>query len=136
MEEPLADWVRAHHVCWDVAPSRRPGEGGHPGFELTLLALCGSRRGIDPARPECHATYERLAAIAARALPAAVPHHVEPYDAAVHLRPESAFAPEVELIVEAFPDPADAQGVRASMEEALRRLGVKAKTWSEAAAAR
>jgi len=128
----LEDWVRAHHVCWEIAPMRARDQGGRPGCELTLLALCGSGRGIDPARPECHQAYDRLAEVVARVVPPGQARHLEAYDAAVHLRPECGFAPEVELVAELFPDPATAASVRASLEAGLRLLGARAKTWAPA----
>ena len=132
----LEDWIRAHHVCWDIVPTRAREDGGRPGCELTLLALCGSGRGIDPGRPECHEAYGRLAEIVARVVPSGQPRHVEAYDASVHLRSASGFAPEVELVAELFPEAAIAASLRASIEAGLRDLGASAKTWAEAAGPR
>jgi len=136
VDAPIDEWISTHHVCWEIVPTRARNEGGHPGFELTLLALCGGGRIIDPGRSECHVAHERLAEIVSRVVPPGQPSHVEAFDAAVHLRPESAFAPEVELVAELFPEPTAAARVRSEIETALGRLGVRAKVWWGAAAAR
>lgn len=129
MDEPIETWIRAHRVCWDMLPLRGRREGDHPGLELTLLARCDG--GLDPARTECRVAYGQLVEIVQRVLPPETRHHFEPYGAALHLRPESAFAPEVELIAEVFAGSDAAAGLRTSVPAALAALGVQARAWSD-----
>jgi hypothetical protein len=130
VSDPLEDWIRTCHVCWDIEPLRPRMDGGHPGFELSLLARCEGA--LDPAGKSCQEAYERLVEIVRRVLPPEAPCHLEAFDTAVHLRPESAFAPEVELVVEVFPEAAAALHVQPSVRAALGRLGVRAHAWSDA----
>jgi hypothetical protein len=121
--------VRAHRVCWelDVRTSGAAGQE-HALIELTLLGRCA--RG-DPAQAECHAVHQRLVALTERVIPRSVVHHVEPFDASVHLRPESGFAPEVEVLAELVCPASEAAAVRRALEDALEGLGAQSRTWSD-----
>lgn len=136
----LAEWIRAHNVCFEVSPhfevyhhTKRQSA-----CDLTLYALHPDHSVADPGGPENAEIWERLREIALRVLPADAHYDIDAFDAAYHLRPETLFAPEVELNLEIWPDeggfaPVDEEvkhQVRA-MEEALLRLGAQRKLWHE-----
>ncbi len=131
-------WIRQRRVCYEVSPLREIDHGGavHVGFELTLFAEAGHD---DPGSPELHATHERLKEIVAAVLPHDVrptAYAFEPFDAAWHLRPQTNWRPEVQLVVriihrEGYLRPADACESRCvrEIQDGLRRAGIPEKGW-------
>jgi hypothetical protein len=124
---PLAAFVRAHRVCWEIGPhvEARPGELRRAGVELVLHAQV--RAGVDPGAPETQALHERLREIAQRALPRGVQLRLVPFAPELHFRRDTAWRPEVDLVLEL-----DASPARALAHE-LVRLGVPEGVYAEAA---
>src|SRR4030095_7572291 len=131
------EWVNAHKVCWEIEPLRELVEGQgvqQTGYELRLFGRIDHLSGEEAARAlvRVHGELCELALDVLASLPES--HaliHVRPFDRTVHMRPENAFAPEIELAVVAYPrhpaEPmtaAEAQGRIAAVEEKLRGLGL------------
>jgi hypothetical protein len=136
----LEDWIRENEVCFEILPHHEFHHGSklQVGFELTLFAmrplLC---QGGDPGCPACEASYAMLREIALRTLPPDVHHVIDPFHAAFHLRPETHWKPEVELVVELIDldktfEAVDEDDRRHSrrVAEALEALGAQSKVWS------
>jgi hypothetical protein len=135
-------WVREHKVCWEIGPFRQFVKGHgmrQTGYELNLFGR------YDPAAQEddeaaVRGVYEGLRALALELLrsfpePAAT-IEVLSFDQAVHLRPESRFADEIELTVIASPadpdhpmPPAEAQRRIGEVEDELRSMGLHKRSW-------
>lgn len=134
----LEQWVREHCVTWETRLRREPPEGLDAPAEIELTLLGRSPDGRFPAGDDAYRlVYDRLWAIALHVLES-VPgarHRMDPFDAAVRLRPEHDWAPEVELslvIEDGAPDPSDGEGARRQLveiESGLERLGVQRKHW-------
>jgi len=146
-ETTLKEWVRQHHVTWELGPwqelvEHRPATVG---FELRLFGQHAPHSGASPGCDECAALHRKLRAIAFAAFPKEhrpTRYEVTPFDASFHLRPESAWTPEVQLAVrlvhrEGYLAPLDECEKRCAgeIQEALRGLGVQPKTWSASRAA-
>ena len=92
--------MRQHRVTWESSLRREaaPGQEEAAEFELTLLGRCPG--GHVPVDSDVYAlVFERLRSMALHALEP-VPdarYSIDPFDAAVHLRAEEGWAPEVEL---------------------------------------
>ena len=145
-EATLKDWVRDHRVTWEIAAlqelvDQRPATVG---FELRLFGRHDPHARASPGCPECLGLHQRLRAIAAAAFPRVerpTRYEVEPFDGSFHLRPESQWAPEIQLTVrivhgEGYLRPLDDCERRCAEEiqSELRRLGVQPRTWSDARA--
>jgi hypothetical protein len=134
----LEQWVREHCVTWETRPRREPPEGQDAPAEVELTLLGRSPDGRFPAGDDGYRlVYDRLRAIALQVLES-IPgarHRMDPFDAAVRLRPEHDWVPEVELslvIEEDAPDPSDGGGARrrlAEIESGLERLGAQRGHW-------
>lgn len=136
----LAEWVRAHNVCFEVSPhfevyhhTKRQSA-----CDLTLYALHPDHSVADPGGPENAEIWEHLRDIALRVLPKDTHYDIDPFDAAYHLRPETLFAPEVEFTLEIWPDEGGFAAVDDQvrqqvhrMEDALLGLGAQRKVWHE-----
>jgi hypothetical protein len=136
----LEQWVREHRVVWETRSrtDAMPGPDGPAALELTLLGRYPGGR-LPVGCDACELVYERLRSIALHAL-APVPeakYRLDPFDAAVHLRPEQDWTPEVELtlVIEAAEhDPSDVgfrQRTLTRLESGLEQLGVQRKHWRE-----
>jgi len=140
----LRAWIEEHRVCWELAP--RVELHGHQrvqvGLDLTLLARHSPATVDAPGCDECYRHYETLREIALLVLPNGIPEAqcaFSAFDAAHHLRPETRWAPEVQLTIE-ITHSADTFGgidddqrrCGAQIEEALRRLGCRPRVWSTA----
>lgn len=146
-ETTLKDWVRQHHVTSELGPWKELVEHRPVtvGFELRLFGQHSPHSGASPGCGECVALYRKLRAIAFAAFPREhrpTKYEVAPFDAALHLRPESQWTPEVQLAVrlvhrEGYLGPLDECEKRCAgeIQEALRGLGVQPKTWSASRAA-
>jgi hypothetical protein len=131
-------WVRAHRVCWEIEPLRELTKGHgvqQTGYELKLFGRLDLRadEGAERAVLRVHDGLRELAldVLASHPEPHAI-IAVRPFDRAVHLRPESSFAAEIELSVVAYPrhqddpmPPAEAQRRIAVLEEKLREMGLE-----------
>ncbi len=124
---PLASFVRAHRVCWEIAPHVEASRGQlrHTGLELTLHAQTPA--GIDPGAPEARTLHERLREIAQLALPNGARLQAFPFAAQLHMRRDTAWRAEVDLVLEL--DGAAAH----ALAGALLRLGVPEGVYAEAA---
>lgn len=136
----LQEWVREYQVTWESSLRREAAQGrDEPAeFELTLLGRCPG--GHVPVDSEGYVlVFERLRSMALHALER-VPdasYSIDPFDAAVHLRSEEGWAPEVELnlVIEAVEgepsDPGLLRRAEARIEAGLEQLGVQRKHWRE-----
>jgi len=135
----LEDWVREHRVTWETS-SRREAAAGPDVPPPLLVTLIGRYPGGRfPAGDDGFTlVFERLRQVALHAL-ASVPEarfRIDPFDAAVRLRPEGDWVPEVELslVLEPDGDPADTDGrseLLGRIESGLEQLGVRRKQWGE-----
>jgi hypothetical protein len=132
-ERALRAWVREHEVCGEVSPHFEVHEGRklHVGYRLTLWARGCPRCGMDPGCECVPALHEGLERIAAQVLPAEAQARIEPFEVAFHLRPETSWAPEVELDAEVLRgetfEPPDEVERRypARMRARLKSLGIE-----------
>ncbi|MCL4822331.1 MAG: hypothetical protein KJ067_24650 [Vicinamibacteria bacterium] len=142
-EATLREWASRHRVTWELGAwqelvEHRPTTVG---FELRLFGRHEPHVHASPGCSACVPVFERLRAIALAAFPKEhrpTKYEVEPFHAALHLRPESEWAPEVQLTVhivhrDGYLRPLDECEKRCAEEiqGTLRQLGVQAKTWSE-----
>ena len=138
--EDLRGWIRENEVCFETLPHHEFYHRSklHVGFELTLFArrplLC---QGGDPGCPACEASHAMLREIALRVLPPDVTWVIDPFHAAFHMRRETNWKTEVELVVELIDldktfdtvDDDDRRDIR-RVTEALEALGAQSKVWS------
>jgi hypothetical protein len=141
--EGLKAWIRECQVSWDVSPHfevREEHRTAH-GLELTLRA-CHRGHPSDPADEQSVRSYDRLVEIARRVVPASASVALEPFDSSFHLRPETAWQPETQLVVEILETGAAEtavralRGVRAAVEAGLSALGVPRGQWPTSRALR
>jgi len=132
-----SDWAPGHRVTWETSPRREALHASPAGLEVTLL-------GRDPGGhfPDgcegCTLVWKRLHAIALRALAEAgiAAFEIDPFDASVHLRPESAWTPEVQLTAVLHGEEGRRRGlpdkaVVAKLESRLEAIGVQRNRWRE-----
>jgi hypothetical protein len=140
----LEAWVRRHQVCWEVGPyfEVHRDQKMQLGLSLTLLARPPTGGSLDPGREECAGVFEKLEEIVRRTIPPETRIHVEPYDAAFHLRPQTGWEPEVELTVEVLhregtfePIDESERGGLALIRKRLSELGLQEGTWDPRRAA-
>jgi hypothetical protein len=141
--DALRHWIREHHLCWDLAP--RFEVHGHErtqvGFDLTLIARHPPSEHDAPGCDDCYRHYQTLREIAALVLSEGTPTtqcEFSPFDASHHLRPQTGWAPEVELAIQithrrdTFGAVDENERIQAThIEEALRRLGARPRVWSD-----
>lgn len=136
----LEQWAREHRVTWETKSRRDAAQGqdGPAELELTLRGRCPG--GHFPVGGEGYSLlYERLQSIALHVLESVseARYRIDPFDAAVRVRPEEDWTPEVEftLVFEAADhDPPEATHGRrllAVIDSGLERLGVQRKHWRE-----
>ena len=142
--EALRGWIREHCVCWELAPrfESHAHDRIQVGYDLTLLARHPPSEQHAPGCEECYSTFQTLRAIARVVLPDEI--HDEQcsfsaFDGSHHLRPQTRWAPEVELTIEITHRDqtfrrADDGELRcgAEIQEGLRRLGVRPRGWWDA----
>jgi hypothetical protein len=136
----LEEWVREHRVTWETTSRREAPQGQDEPAELVLTLLGRYPGGRLPVGGDGFVlVYERLRAMALHVLEL-VPrarYRIDPFDAAVRLRPEQDWTPEVELtlVVDLAEEASDA-GLRrellARIESGLDELGARRKHWSGA----
>jgi len=99
-QRTLRAWAREHEVCGEIGPQFEVHEGRklHVGYRLTLMARACPHCGMDPGCDCVPPLYQGLEQIARGVVPPEARVLVEPFDAAFHLRPETRWAPEVELV--------------------------------------
>lgn len=142
-DSTIEAWVREHRVTWELGPlqevvDHRPATAG---FELRVFAQHAAGAHPAPGCAECVSLHDMLRAITLASLPQerrASGYEIVPFDAAFHLRPESEWRPEVQLTVrivhrEGYLSPLDACEKRCAEEvqQALRKLGVQPRSWSD-----
>ena len=139
--EALRGWIREHCVCWELAPrfEVHAHQRIQVGYDLTLLARHPLSDHHAPGCEECYSTYQALREIAGLVLPEGIQDEqctFSAFDAAHHLRPQTRWAPEVELTIEithrddTFGRADDGERrCGAQIEEALRRLGARPRVW-------
>ncbi len=133
----LRTWIREHRVCWELSPrfELHLHERVQVGFDLTLLARHPQGLGDGPGCRTCRRHYETLREIALAVVPkdeGPTRCELTPFDASVHLRPETRWTPEIELNMAILHRAGTFNGVdederrcAAAMEERLRRLGAR-----------
>lgn len=136
----LQQWVREHQVTWETRSRRDAAQGQDGPAELELTLLGRYPGGHFPVGGDGYSlVYERLQSIALHVL-GPVPearYRLDPFDAAVHLRAEEGWTPEVELtfVVELTehdpPDVGFRQRTLTRLESGLEQLGVQRKHWRE-----
>lgn len=143
----LKQWVRQHRVTWELGSWQEMVDHHVTtvGFELRLFGQYGKHVHPTPDCPECLPLYEKLRAIALAAFPKEhrpTRYDLEPFHPALHMRPESEWAPELQLTVHIvhrndYLRPLDECEKRCAeqIQKALRGLGVQSKSWSDARAA-
>ena len=139
----LEQWIREHRVTWELGSwqelvDHRPLAVG---FELRLYGQHPPRAYPPPGCEKCAAVYDGLRAVAQAALPREhrpSQYDIRPFDAALHLRPDAEWAPEVQLTVhivhrDGYLSPVDECEKRCAQEiqRNLKQLGVQERTWSE-----
>ena len=136
------EWARVHKACWEVQPllELHDGRRTQVGFEFNIFAQFPPAASDPDARkkafPEVRAKLEELAASVFPAEGAVARFEADPVAAAVRLRPESEFEPELQATVRVF-HRADyfqsvAEGDRQRLqplEVRLKALGLKAGSW-------
>ena len=139
----LQEWVREHRVTWETASRREAvdGQDSLDGLAEVALTLLGRSPGgqLPVGSDGYELVYERLRSIALHVLEPVpeAPYRIDPFDAAVHLRAEEGWAPEVELtlVIEAAEqgpaDPGAQRRALARIESGLEELGVQRKHWRE-----
>jgi hypothetical protein len=126
----LQQWVREHRVTWETASRREAvhGQDSLAELELTLVGHCPHSQ-VPVVFPDGGAlVYERLRSIALHVLEP-VPearYSIDPFDAAVRLRAEEGFTPEVELTLVV-----EQRRALAPIESGLQQLGVQRMRWRE-----
>ena len=141
--ETLRHWVRQHKVTWELSP-RHEMVDGLPrivGYDLRLYGSDPRRAMTSPGASECIEIYDRLRSIGLSVVPAEqrpTVCTVESFDSSLHMRPESAWEPEVEVTIEVthrsgYLGPLDACEKRCAEEiqESLRRLGAQPGRWAD-----
>jgi len=136
----LEQWVREHRVTWETRSRRDAAQGQDGPAELELTLLGRYPGGHFPVGGDGYSlVFERLQSIALHVLES-VPearYRIDPFDAAVRVRPEQDWTPEVELtlVLEAAghdpPDVAHGRRLLAGIESGLERLGIQRKRWRE-----
>jgi hypothetical protein len=138
----LRAWIREHRVCWELSPRVEFDQHRRVqvGFDLTLLARHPEALGDGPGCETCRRHYETLREIALAVVPKdAGPTRCElaPFDASVHLRPETHWTPEIELNMAILHRAGTFSGVdederrcAAVIQKELRGLGAQPRTWS------
>jgi hypothetical protein len=112
---------------------RERGSNLRVGFELVLGAQNPRGTPCTPACPRCAELFDGLKAVAAAILPRDLPEircDIQPFDAALHSRPDTGWTPEVHLAIhiihrEGYFRAVD-EGEKtclAGIESRLRRLG-------------
>ena len=134
---------RDHRVTWELGPwqelvDHRPLKVG---FELRLYGQHPPHAYPPPGCEKCVAVFDGLRAVAEAALPREQrlsQYDIRPFDAALHLRPDSEWAPEVQLTVHivhrnGYLSPVDECEKRCAdeIQRNLKQLGVQQKTWSK-----
>lgn len=137
-EPALEEWIRRHRVSYEVSPhvEMRGHERASTGYDVALHAARTGPCTRDPGCPSCHEIHGGLARILRGVVPDGVPYDIAPFDASFHLRPETQWESEIELIAQipaprgaaAPAEPADLERFGA-VRAALERLGVRPRRW-------
>ena len=147
-EETLRKCVAEHKVCWELSPlvelNQQPGKPPvrvQVGFELQLFARHAEGVSPSPACPECVTLYDKLRAVALFTLPKEhrpSRYELSAFDSAFHMRPESAWVPEILLTIRIIHGSDYFKAVddcekkcAAEIQEQLRALGAQPKAWPQ-----
>ena len=136
----LEEWVHEHRVTWETTWRREAAQGQDGPAEVELSLLGRYPGGHFPVGGDGYSlVYERLRSIAVHVLES-VPearYRIDPFDAAVRVRHEQDWTPEVELtlVLEAAdhtpPDAGYGRRLLAEIESGLEQLGIQRKHWRE-----
>jgi hypothetical protein len=137
-ETDLREWIAHARATYEVSPhvEMNGTVARRVGLDVTLRANRSDECTGDPTCEACDQTIERLQAIACEAVPPGADHEIAPDDHAFHLRPETGFAPELELTVAVFYGPSafDEAGAESAtlshrMTKALEGMGVQPRVF-------
>jgi hypothetical protein len=139
-EMRLKQWTRQHRVTYEVSPhfEMQRHQKVTTGFDLTLHAARSGPCTSDPGCACCHAIHDGLGVLVRQVVPNGARYQVEAFDSSFHLRPETQWEPEIELVAEIQPragafasvDDGDAAYLEA-IREALGRLGAQLGKWKD-----
>jgi hypothetical protein len=138
----LQAWARGHNLAWEFQPLMEAVKGQglrRTGLELHLFASAGGAAAGEAEDKPFADLHEKVRRIAEMALPgdAGVLVEVMPFDAAERLRPETGYAPEVQVTVCLTPGDPDAveteieasagflERLQGAIERKLRDLGLQ-----------
>lgn len=136
----LAEWIREHKVTYEILPhfEMHGSARVRVGYDLTLSARHASLH-EDPGCPECYRIHDTLRELVLKAFPEgqhASRVEIAPFHAALHMRPESKWSPEVLLEVEVThahgtfsPAEAEDEACVRKAQEVLGALGVRSNVW-------
>ena len=142
-EETLREWILRHRVTWEIGPWQELVEHRVTtvGFELRLFGRHEAQVRTSAGCSAWVGLHAKLQAIAMACLPVEhrpTQYEIEPFDASLHMRPESGWEPEVQVALhivhrEGYLQPLDECEKRcaADIQAALRGLGAQPKRWSD-----
>jgi len=142
-DERLEEWIREHKVtCEVLSHFEMHGTARvRVGYDLTLSARHPLPLHDDPGCPECYRIHDTLRELALRALPDGRQVGrvaIAPFHAALHMRPESRWNPEVLLEVEVrhphgtfSPPEAEEEACVRKAQQTLAALGVRDNAWGD-----
>ena len=128
IEPPCSDRLplrRHHRTLEDIETAQFPSIGLVPGY--------------DPACEACDRSIEKLLELLQSCLPPGARHELEPSDHSFHLRPETDFAPELQVSVSVlhptgtFTESDDNDRTLVDrVLHSLEQLGVQSRVWTQA----
>jgi hypothetical protein len=97
----LGEWIERARVTYEVISHVEVDRttASRVGFDLVLRARRPEGCTGDPTCEACDRSIERLLAAVEACLPASARHEHEPFDHSFHLRPETGFMPELQIVV-------------------------------------
>jgi len=137
----LREWVRKAQVTYEASPhlEMHRDEAAHVGFDLVLHSKRPDACTGDPACEACDRSVEKLLELLQSCLPPGARHELEPFDHSFHLRPETDFAPELQVSVSVlhptgtFTESDDNDRTLVDrVLHSLEQLGVQSRVWTQA----
>lgn len=139
--EALRAWVREARVTFEVSPLREQVDGRRlqVGVAVQLFARLPKQAHMDPGSALARRLQTRLRTVARAVAPEAHPAvrcRVDPARAAIYLRPEAHFAPEVQVTLRIEhrdgylrPLTTEQRQCAEQAREGLTALGCRARSW-------
>lgn len=142
-EAEWREWAETHRACWEVMPliEYHNGQNLQVGFEFNIFAQIPPSASTPEARREAFpGIAARLTELVGSAFPiegGIARFEASRVETAVRMRPETGFAPELQITCRVFHKEDYFQKVvegerqrLAPLEERLRTLGLQAKSWA------